>query len=243
MSVARLQALRSQHRRLMDVLFFVSLKHGYLYAQAPKVASSTLNQRLIALELQGTGIAYDETALHLAPYRAVHVRPFQMPKPLLVKTFFGPGTYRFCFVRDPYARVLSAWLDKVGYKQDTAAEVFDHYQRDRADPDTAVSFAEFIAWLEAGRARIGQWNTHWRPMARLLRPDLIPYDKIGRLETFEADFASVSARIGVSPAAAVVAVPHQTRAADRLDEFYTPDLRARVAALYAEDFAAFSYQT
>ena len=227
----------------MDVLFFVSLKHGYLYAQAPKVASSTLNQRLIALELQGTGIAYDETALHLAPYRAVHVRPFQMPKPMLVKTFFGPGTYRFCFVRDPYARLLSAYLDKVGYKQDPAAEVFDHYRRDRADPDTSVSFAEFIAWLEAGRDRIGQWNPHWRPMARLLRPDLIAYDLIGRLETFEADFAVLSARIGQSPAAAVVAVPHLTRAADRLAEFYTPALRDRVATLYAEDFAAFNYPT
>ena len=243
MSAARLQELRSHHRRLMDVLFFVSLKHGYLYAQAPKVASSTLNQRLIALELKGTGIAYDEAALHLAPYRAVHVRPFQMTRGMLIKAFFGPGTYRFCFVRDPYARVLSAYIDKVGYKRDPAALVFVHYGRDRADPETAVSFGEFIAYLEAQRDQIGQWNPHWRPMARLLRPDLIQYDLIGRLETFEADFAVVSARIGVSPAAEAVAVPHLTRAADRLAEFYTADLRARVAALYAEDFAAFSYQT
>ena len=242
MSAARLQELRSHHRRLMDVLFFVSLKHGYLYAQAPKVASSTLNQRLIALELKGTGIAYDEEALHLAPYRAVHVRPFQMTRGMLVKAFFGPGTYRFCFVRDPYARVLSAYLDKVGYKRDTAALIFAHYGRDRADPETDVSFAEFIAWLEAQRDQIGQWNPHWRPMARLLRPDLIQYDLIGRLETFEADFATLSARIGQSPAAEAVAVPHLTRAADRLAEFYTTGLREKVAALYAEDFAAFSYR-
>lgn len=241
MSVQRLAELRRQHRRLMDVLFFVSLKHRYLYAQAPKVASSTLNRRLIALELQGSGISYDETALHLAPYRSVHVRVFQMPKPMLVKCFFGPGTFRFCFVRDPYARVLSAYLDKVGYKQDPAAAVFDHFGRDRTAPDTSVSFAEFVAFLEAQRGQIGAWNIHWRPLARLLRPDLIPYDLIGRLENFEADFAAVSARIGQTPAGDAVAAPHQTGAAERIGDFYTPDLRARVAALYAEDFATFGY--
>jgi hypothetical protein len=240
-SVERLQELRGSHRRLMDVLFFVSLKHGYLYAQAPKVASSTLNRRLVALELQGTGIAYDEEALHLAPWRAVHVRPFQMPKPLLVKTFFGPGSFRFCFVRNPYARLLSAWLDKIRPGQGMAGPVFAHFGRDASDPQSTVGFAEFVAWLEAQRDRIGQWNMHWRPMARLLRPDLIPYDLIGRLERFEEDFATLSARIGTSPAREAVAVPHLTRAADRLAEFYTQDLRDRVAALYAEDFAAFGY--
>ena len=87
-----------------------SLKYRYFYAETPKVGCSTIKGLLIQAE-HGQVIQYPDMDY-------IHHREFS---PLLnaqqlvdtVAFLEDPGVTRFCFVRNPYTRLLSAWLDKI----------------------------------------------------------------------------------------------------------------------------------
>ncbi|SLN69135.1 sulfotransferase family 2 domain-containing protein [Roseisalinus antarcticus] len=78
-------------------------------------------------------------------------------------------------------------------------------------------------------------------MQKILRPDLIPYDLIGRLETFDRDLAQVNARLGHRLSENYVFAPLKTGSSTKTDTYYTPEIRKQVEEIYACDLDAFGY--
>ena len=142
------------------------------------------------------------------------------------------------FVRDPYARVLSAFRDKVG----RGREQFQKYPG--WDEDTPEGFTCFVGFLERGGLYA---DRHWWPQTELLYKPADSFDFIGRIEHLADDMACFLEQIGLqSIHAQSLSRPHrvsehQTQSSDALDVFYTEALKARVARLYARDFEAFKY--
>jgi hypothetical protein len=235
-------ALRAHYGAHLSNFFDISLKNRYLYVQTPKVATSTISRRLIKLELTDTPIKQSRVGLHPRVTAAVHVKPYQLPDALLEEVVLSGKYLRFCFVRHPYSRVLSAYLDKIVSRERPSALVYAHFDRSYSDPEHTVSFAEFLAYLQATLDRRDAWDPHWRPMTSILRPDLVPYDEIGKIETFEEDFQRINLRLGGILPVAASATPHRTDAARKVDEIYTGPLRETVRAIYGADFEAFGYK-
>lgn len=136
--------------------------------------------------------------------------------------------FTFTFVRNPFARVLSCYLDKV---VDGSPKFTSLLGGKIAD------FPAFLAALEKGALRA---NGHWAPQDELipLAPQRLGF--IGRVESIEADLPLVLGRIFGTREYAVPQSPFRTTSADaRLAAFYGPKETAQVRRLYARDFALF----
>ncbi|MBD0335929.1 MAG: sulfotransferase family 2 domain-containing protein [Cyanobacteria bacterium Co-bin13] len=106
---------------LFNLSIHISLKHRYLYVDTPKVGCSTIKLTLQRLELEDEQFARDD-------FEDIHLRKFS---PLLMPIQVGPldaflsrsDIFKFCFVRNPYTRVLSCYLDKIAAPHPIKAQI------------------------------------------------------------------------------------------------------------------------
>jgi hypothetical protein len=83
-------------------------------------------------------------------------------------------------------------------------------------------------------------DAHWRPQHRNLFHPLVTFDRIGRLESFEADFARIQEEAGL-PEVPLEQVNANPRSDRRSVYDGRPDLRSRVEQLYAKDMELYGY--
>lgn len=218
-----------------NYLCHVSNRHRYLYVATPKVACTTLKHCLQQFEMDGR--------LAFRHYGEEH---FPSLSPLLSaldnpKAFFdalqGDDWFRFTFVRDPFSRVLSCYLDKIVRSQP---------ERTRMLPllglDPAAGTPSFAAFLQAiRRTPVQDHDLHWAPQHWLTQPEKMRYHFIGRLERFDEDFGYLRARLGLPGLEGQVR--HSTGADEKLALHYGAEEIALVQSIYADDFTAFGYDS
>jgi len=217
---------------ILDQRSLVSLTHRYVYVRVPKAANTTVTRALLErcpepglsaadLERDDLGDTKRRVA-HLGDLGRAEVRALS-------------GFFIFTFVRDPYARTLSAYLDKFR-AGDKHRDRFG--QRVAAFDGGQVSFLGFCRYLAAGGEAE---NAHWMRQTRITRlADRL--DAVGRVETLETDLRAILEGIGGAPGGIISrAGPPATGAAARLAEHYDAECRAIVARVYAADFDAFGY--
>lgn len=194
----------------------VDLELGVFYNRVPKAANSTVMVNLAQRKL-GRDVASKAA-------KKIFRTPSSLSRSEMVRF---PSLYKFTLVRNPYARALSAYLDKV------------HRKAER-DPSRAPSFRGFLAQLEQGDL---YRNLHWAPQTSLLLLPLETYDFIARVENLDSDLRVVLARIekGEGNHSPRSALGNRTGAGDLLTRYYDETTRAIVERLYAKDFAAFGY--
>jgi Sulfotransferase family len=169
--------------------------------------------------------------------------------------FRFPAQYQFfCFVRNPYARLRSAWQNKFayghvqGYSRSIRRRELGRLRRfaSRAGlpggaRNSAIPFESFLAYVESQPA--GQRDHHWDDQYDVLLMDHIHYERCFRMESeFTAGLAAIFERIGLAGQAMDRLLGTQRNASPK-DEapVYTAELAARVYRLHARDFAAFGY--
>lgn len=241
MTTGQLADLQRHYGRQFDTYFNISLRHGYLQAQVPYVATAVLDDCLAEWEIRGSLVRWEKERNGPGLNEAVHVKPYQLPPEMLSEAFFGGSYFRFAFVCDPFVRILAAYLDQIVARQAAAKPVFAHFGLDLKDPDSKIDFAQFLTFLEVTGKNKRRWSPIWRPMAAILRPELIAYNIIGRMEQFDADFNSINTALGNALTPNDVAAPQIKDARDQLTDHYTEPLRDMVRELYARDFARFRY--
>jgi hypothetical protein len=158
--------------------------------------------------------------------------PFEFSKAardkLLTATFFSA-------VRNPYSRILSAYLNKI------ASPTRDPYvwgwfaNRYGLDKSTQLTFRQFLDRISADDPQTLDW--HFCPQfVNLLHP-ICPLDFLGNMENF-APFKSQLASDGLDLG---FFAPHRTRADERLREFYDRRNADIVRGFYELDFDLYGY--
>lgn len=144
--------------------------------------------------------------------------------------------FKFVFVRDPYSRVLSAYLDKVVRKNffDTKIRT-NYFSRNGKVP----GFPEFLAYLEHEGLYA---NAHWAPQVDLLLMPLSSFDFIGRFENVHQDMQTVMNRLNLGNASLPNMEPRRTNASSLIDEYYSAPQLDMVARIYSADFSTFGYR-
>ena len=172
----------------------------------------------------------------------------------LLHFLWNPGHYSLCcFVRNPYARVLSAWRDKFafrhtgGYSRSTVRLVprLRRLAREQGLPgqgaDEPIPFATFLAFIESQPE--GTRDHHWDTQRSILFTNLLRYSRIYQIETqLVCGMREIFSQLGL-PLEGLAAKLRQPLNASRplAEPVYTEALAQRVYALYAGDFNEFGY--
>jgi hypothetical protein len=199
----------------------------FFYNRIPKAANTTITQAL-----------FEHSRFRVRQPRRQHPK-YQFLRPLQLSPREVQRLEReawvFTVVRDPYSRVLSAYLDKVGRRRHQGLRFLAWASR-HGQPET---FLGFCRYLEAGGLFL---DMHWAPQAEILCLPLERFNFIGRVETLEHDLAYILQHLyGVEPGAPAPRAGTSTGASARLDEVYGREERLIVNRLYAADFERFGY--
>ncbi len=161
-------------------------------------------------------------------------------------------------VRNPHDRVLSNYYNKLNrYTKAHAKGIFVYGKfrqllegpkawplvaRGNAHMQSRLSFQQMLAGLE----RFGpDFDGHYARQSGLLALDRLQYDRLLRLETLDADFRIAMAELGLpgEMLARLKTLPHsnKTAYAGSVDALLTPEARATISRIYADDFARLGY--
>lgn len=161
---------------------------------------------------------------------------------------------KFVFVRDPYQRLLSCYMDK--FRNTNAVYVANEYtpflaqlyswpiaRRLAARHAARPSFTAFVDQL--ARQTPQQMNAHWMPQTLHCGIGIMPYDFIGRMETLHTDAAYVLRRIGRAnerfPSPSQIAFPPSGASSKTADMLYTRHIMLKTRIIYAHDFTVLHY--
>ena len=241
-SLARVAAVVSSRdffpyrRGRVDYLTHVSERHRCVFVEVPKAGCSVVKRVLQYCEVDGEG--FDPSA-------SVHDRSISpLAAPLkdglpLEEVFGTPSPYfRFSFVRNPYTRALSCYLEKIAGEQ---------WLRDMRLPDLGFDPHEDVSFVQFLRAVAeqppGEMDIHWAPQHFLLSLQQVRYDFLGRFESFHADLRRMIDAVGLAAPESLLQqrTAHATGAGSRLQEFYDDEALALVRDIYRDDFATLGY--
>jgi sulfotransferase famil protein len=210
---------------------FACVDRGLLYIEVPKAASTAIKTFLRSLYTDAPLQPFIDDSRETRMEMFIHSR-MNIPIPPLTllsnemqrELFESPDVLRFTVVRNPYLRLISAWRDKVLLREPTVEWV----QSSEGD----VTFTEFIAHIE----RAEYLDDHWARQVDLCFPGAIPFTHIGKLETLSKTSDAIASHLN-----AQVVFPNENSGGLRLHTAVSRRLRARIAALYAEDFTVLGY--
>jgi hypothetical protein len=224
----------------------VSEKSKLIYCPIPKAASS--NWKYLIRKFEGLDDYFDLAKAHspeisglryLSDYSAAEVERL-LADPLFLK---------FTFVRDPYSRAISCYLDRFQNRAEEyvrkeyrtfLAELFDwHYAREIAlESEPRPSFSEFID--ELAKQSPSEMNAHWAPQSLLCGLGEMPFDFIGHMNTLSADVDHVLAKLGHLqehfPSQSDIGFPASGASTELLNNIYTLETMLKVRFIFDSDF-------
>lgn len=222
----------------IDYSVHVGLHDKYVFVETPKVACSSIKLSLINLERR----SMDQM---LPPEDFVHDRArYPLLQPSMVPGFDlilkSKDFYKFCFVRNPYTRLLSGYLDKVLGNYPEKRSILIQLGYNRFKIDRFISFEEFVdAVCEQS---IGDHDPHWREQYTHCYMGRFDYHFVGHLETMKADLAASFDQIIPGGSRFITRCDrHKTSATGKMTEYYTPEILKKVNEKYQRDFEAFGY--
>ena len=187
---------------------------GFFCNRIPKAANSTITTTLARVKMGHEVPSKQAKKVFCSPAQLSALEVARLDQ-----------LFKFAFVRNPYSRTLSAYLDKVA--------------RDLPRSEKIRRFADFIRDLERGKLYS---NAHWAPQSSLLLLPRDEYDFIGKTETLDHDLSTVLQRLCPNDAPPIKStLSNATGANKKLRAFYRGDLAARVLHLYRDDFRLFDF--
>ena len=215
-------AARQPGLRWPATRYFVSPRHRLLYCPIPKVACSSLKVWWAEYEL---GPAYFQEIPIGEVHRQLGARfEYQHQAEVLGEApLVDPRWFRFVFVRNPWARLVSAFVNKFVNYTHNAATLVDEFRsrlprrmvRQMVRPAAAddilppwwllrgaaawreqFTFRQFVNHLAT--CNLNRADGHWRPQSRLLGKTEFHF--IGRFEHLDRDFAELNRLLGRQPA-------------------------------------------
>lgn len=232
---------------------YVDRAHRTVVVLNPKVGTKTFRQALTDSLREVRGFT-DPSEGRYRLFRNARRFPFA-PITDYAHALRFPGEYQFfCFVRNPYARLRSAWQNKFAYGHDAG---YSRSIRRRELPrlrrharagglpggrdGEAIPFTTFLSYVESQPS--GRRDHHWDDQHAVLLMHRLRYERCFRMEgEFTAGMRQVFSRLGLAGPAVERSLSTQRNASPRAEPpVYTPALAERVHRLYARDFELFAY--
>jgi hypothetical protein len=179
---------------------FVGDQLDYVFMETPKAACSTMKWVISALE--NRQVQQKQIGQESNPEMVIHMRSSHKIKSLMqlssaerLRMLTQTDLVRFCVVRNPYARLVSAWADKIRQKEPGFASVWESVANfTGSDPTQCPNFADFAHWVVKTQDP-RTCNPHWRSMVNLLLPELINYNYVLHTENLVDELQIILSQI------------------------------------------------
>jgi len=137
-------------------------------------------------------------------------------------------------IRNPYSRVLSAFLDKFRHER-----IVSRFGSFAFDPPGFKSF--LISLTENG----DRWNHHWSPQSDHIFMPLKHFSHIIKFENLDIELLPTIRSLGFELSHVDTAIKggtfHKTNASDLLNRYYDKESRFLVRKIFARDFEFLGY--
>lgn len=161
---------------VQDFGFNSTTKFGgnYIYVPVPKSGWSTISRALGSYEM--------ERQLERASYKDFNKFPYEIAG--RYQQLCDSKSYKITCIREPYRRILSAYLEKIFETEDT------YFKEHLGFTATSrISFIDFLKVLKEKEFK--KTDRHFQPQWLLTMIPIISYDKVIRLENFNQEFQDV----------------------------------------------------
>lgn len=236
--------VRAMGWRSVNMHTHISLVGNYAYVEVPKAGCGTMKATLGGMEAARMNpgmVRRVQDAPHNRLNATPFVKPFQLPPDLLEAVLTGPDYRRFSVVREPASRLLSGYIEKIGQGLKQSAPIVAAL-KDSTGADVApadVTLDQFLDVIEAQESR--DQDPHWRRQADHLGLGIVPYDAVIHLEELDSSWGRISELTSTPDLQEQFFCKNSTGARNRMADYYTPDLLARVVDVYARDYAELGY--
>lgn len=217
---------KKKYNWVIDKSIVISLEYLYFYCRIAKAANTTIIASLINHE---KGIKYDRIEL-----KSIKKNNFLNPSKLNSEQIQNIDKFfKFIFVRNPYSRFLSCYINKIRDKNSSSKKRIILGVKGNEN----ISVDTFLSYLENGGLYS---NPHWAPQTYLMYFEKNKMDFIGKVESIEQDFKVISSKIYGKPVELITINDHSTRYEAQKTQL-TEIQKDRIYKLYQEDFIQFGY--
>ena len=230
--------------RSINLHTHISLVNRYVYVEVPKAGCGTMKATLGGLEAARNNpgmVGRFQEAPHNRLAATPFVRPFQLPDDLLEEVLTSSNYRRFTVVREPAARVLSGFLEKVGQGLKQSEPIVDALRErtGRDIPPEEVTLEQFLDVISEIPSR--KQDPHWRRQADHIGLGIVDYDAVVHLEDLDASWDLIGDLTRTPELKGEFFCRNSTGARTRMADYYSPELLARVSDIYARDYAELGY--
>src|SRR5262249_4034500 len=230
---------------------YLSPTYKYLYIDTPKAACTTLKRLIAGVENLSDVDFAESLALDSKLAMLVHDRSHfrlpslsNVPSELAEESLSSDQYFRFCFVRNPYSRLFSAWQSKILLREPFFLVNFKNMPSEfsRAESWSAIreSFGRFVAYIRKSEYP-DFLDAHWQPQHELIFLSKIKYSLIGRTESLTQDVQQFLTHLKSHcvPANRLILQDSNVGALRDWQWFYNAKTAELVQSMYAEDFRLF----
>lgn len=156
---------------------------------------------------------------------------------------------KYTFIRNPFSRILSAFLDKfsskqrVDYYHKIKKEILKYKEINKIEEDNNdITFFSFLFWLKNSNSIFTE-DEHWIPQTKIIGKDLSEYNFIGHFENLKNDSQIILKKLNCD-----IPFPTQedikfkpTNATDKIKKYYSQKEIDLVLELFKDDFETLNY--
>ena len=236
-------------KREFEYHIHISTQNSYIYFEVPKVACSTTKLTLQQLEAKTAGLSSPSQEMSIIHNKkqSLLLSPSDIGLDKFQEMLKDNSVFKFGFVRNPYTRILSAFLSKMRWKDSPYKKKIAQILN--VDINSNITFEQFVYAIR--QQSEFDMDPHWRPQSIQLFRDLLVYDFIGFFENFEQDLQEILKHIALNKDSKsylsernnekIKMKGKKTSANNKIESFYEPQIQSLVQSIYQDDFINFGY--
>lgn len=215
---------------IIDSRCMISHKHKFAYFRIPKAANSTVTATLYYADTLKVVDSLDSI-------QQIKDTVFDKPSLMTNKQVsdFRTKYFKFTFVRNPFTRIVSAYLDKIKTKVNNKRSIVAKSLNIRIESE--ISFDLFLYYLENGGI---YENGHWARQTDILTVNPSDIDYIAKIENIEKDLNYIL-KIIFSKVTPIINIREHATNAMEISKQLDDNFISRIFKLYEPDFQNFEY--